>query len=454
MLKKLKDFVLALFGSGQEGQLARGSALLLVAKVFGALSGYIMAFLLTKRGGAEAVGIYELSFTCIMLLSVVSRFGLDGAIVRYIGVFGAKNQEGSVKWLYRKSMLFAMTFAVILGLGVYFLAPVLSSVFGDEPGDESLIQPFRWAAVAIVFFTLLNMNGETLRGYKKMLAYSFFQQGSVIFLAVAVLFFLPGNELAGLRGVQAFLAASVVLFLFSQFNVVRKFKEVAPYKAPDEPFKNVVRVAWPIFLSSSIFMVISWTDTLMIGYFLNKADVGIYRIAFKISTVITFTQFAVNGIAAPMIAEHYHNNDLKGLRTLIHKIGLFNFLLSVPIFVIILVAPTFLLGLFGQEYVDGKSILLTLSFGQVVFALSGPVMYILTMTKHEKMALYIMYVTAGINLIGNLILIPLLGLQGAAIATALTTFLWNILAVIAVYRFLDIVSIPFIHRIFERPLEK
>ena len=444
----------ALFGSGQEGQLARGSALLLVAKVFGAISGYVMAFLLTKRGGAEAVGIYELSFTCIMLLSVVSRFGLDGAIVRYIGVFGAQNQQGSVKWLYNKAMLFAFTFAVVLGLGVFLLAPVLSSIFGDAPGDESLIWPFRWAALAMVFFTLLNMNGETLRGYKKMLSYSFFQQGSVVFLAVVFLFFLADDQLAGLKGIQAFLGASLVLFFISQFNVWRKFKEVAPFKVPDESFNTVLKVAWPIFLSSSIFMIISWTDTLMIGYFLSKADVGVYRIAFKISTVITFTQFAVNGIAAPMIAEYYHKNDLVGLRALIHKIGVFNFLLSVPIFLIILLAPTFLLGLFGEEYVNGKMILLTLSFGQVAFALSGPVMYILTMTKHEKMALYIMYVTAGINLIGNLVLIPLLGLQGAAIATAITTFLWNILAVIAVYRFLDIVSIPFVHRFFEKSLEK
>jgi len=197
-------------------------------------------------------------------------------------------------------------------------------------------------------------------------------------------------------------------------------------------------------------MVISWTDTLMIGYFLDKADVGVYRIAFRISTVITFTQFAINGIAAPMIADHYHKGDMQGLRKLIHKIGLFNFLFSVPIFLIIVLAPSFLLGLFGAEYTSGTGILLMLSVGQVVFALSGPVMYILTMTKHEKLALYIMYLTAIINLVGNAVLIPIYGLQGAAIATAFTTLLWNVLAVIAVNRYLGIVSVPFIHVFFEK----
>lgn len=451
MLKKLRDFLLRLSGKSQGAELARGSVLLLVAKVFGALSGYVIAFLLTKRGGADAVGIYELSFTCIMLLSVVARFGLDGAIVRYIGVFSAKDNLGSIKWLYNRSFIFSVLLALFLGGVVYFLSGWLSEIFGDSPGDTSLIEPFKWAAFAIPFFTLINMNGETLRGFKRMVAYSFLQQGSVIFLAVIILFFVWNPQTVGLSGVQAFFFASVILFVFSQFNVFSRFQKLPPTSATDTSFKTVLGVAWPMFLSSSIFMVMSWTDTLMVGYFLDKADVGVYRVAFKISTLITFTQFAVNGIAAPMIAESYHSNDLVSLKKLIHRIGFLNFVLSVPIFVIIIFAPSFLLGLFGEEYLLGKNILLVLAIGQVVFALSGPVMYILTMTKHEKSALYIMYVTAAINLIGNAVLIPIYGLTGAAIATAFTTLLWNLLAILAVFKYMGILSVPFIYRIFEKP---
>ncbi len=426
--------------------MARGSALLLVAKVFGAVSGYVMAFVLTQRGDATAVGIYELAFTCIILLSVVARFGLDGAIVRYIGVFMAKNQVGAVRWLYKKSMYFSALFSVLLSVAVYVLAPWLSGFFGDD----AMTIPFKYAALAIPFFTLMNMNAETLRGFKSMLAYSFLQQGTVIFLA-AIIFMAWYNPAAvGQSGVLAFFIASVLLFGISQFNVGQRFAKIGALVVPKTSFNEVVKVAWPIFLSSSIFMVISWTDTLMVGYFLDKADVGVYRIAFRISTVITFTQFAINGIAAPMIADHYHKGDMPGLRKLISKIGLFNFLFSVPIFLIIVIAPNFLLGLFGAEYISGKNVLLMLSFGQVAFALSGPVMYILTMTKHEKTALYIMYATAGLNLVGNALLIPVYGLLGAAMATAATTLLWNVLAVIAVKRYLGIVSLPFVHAFFKQ----
>ena len=110
-----------------------------------------------------------------------------------------------------------------------------------------------------------------------------------------------------------------------------------------------------------------------------------------------------------------------------------------------------MLGLFGDEFVAATGILLILSAGQVVFALSGPVLYILTMTAHEKTALHIMYVTASINIVGNAILIPLIGLHGAAIATASTTILWNIIAVWRVYHYLGVVSLPFIHKFIEKP---
>jgi O-antigen/teichoic acid export membrane protein len=125
----------------------------------------------------------------------------------------------------------------------------------------------------------------------------------------------------------------------------------------------------------------------------------------------------------------------------------------VPIFIIIIFFPGFLLGLFGEEFMQATRLLRILSFGQVVFALSGPVMYILTMTKHEKTAVYIMLVTAGINLVGNAVLIPLIGLKGAALATASTTVLWNIIAVLSVFRYLGVVSMPFIHRFIEKPLK-
>lgn len=427
--------------NGEDAELALGSALLLAAKVFGAISGYLMAWLLAQRGGADVVGIYELAFTFIILLSVVSRYGLDTAIVRFIGKFEAEQRPGAIRWLYTRSMRFSAVLSTLIAIGIFVLAPVISHIFSDE---NNLVTPLRWAAASIPLFTLINMNAETLRGFKRMVPYSLLQQGSVIFVAVLFFIFWWNSESVGVSGVRSFFLASIVLFGYSQYQIKRKFNQLPQLQVPDVTFLEVRKVAWPMFLSSSIFMLISWTDTLMIGYFLEDADVGVYRIAFRISTVITFAQFAINGIAAPMIAKLYHAHDFLGLRSLIFKVGVFNFIFSVPIVLVIFIAPTYLLGLFGAEFEIGKQLLLILSAGQAVFALSGPVLYILTMTRHEQTALRIMYVTACINLVGNAILIPTLGLTGSALATMATTVIWNAIAVYMVYRYLNIVSVSFV----------
>lgn len=428
----------------QGAEIAIGSAMLFTAKIFGAVSGYVLAFMLAKRGGADAVGVYELGFTFIILLSVVSRYGLDGAIVRYIGQFGAQQKGGAVRWLYKRGMRFSLLLSLVLAGTLYASAPLLH-VFGGE----SVIKALRWSALAIPFFTLMNMNAETLRGYKHMFAYSYLQQGSVIFFA-ALIFLVLGGDNPGVAGIKAFFIASVVLFVVSIWQTHIKFKKVEKEVAPPITFKEILKVARPIFLSSSIFFLISWTDTLMVGYFMTEGDVGIYRVAFKISTLITFTMFAINGIAAPLIATRYHEGDRVGLKSLIHNIGLFNFTMSVPIFLAIVTMPTFLLQLFGAEFGQAREVLLMLCVGQVLFALAGPVMYILTMTQHERAALHIMYVTAAINLVGNAILIPIFGLWGAALATTVTTILWNVLAVIYVNKYIGVVAVPFIHKYLER----
>jgi O-antigen/teichoic acid export membrane protein len=443
----IRQKIAIVFSRTQSGELARGSMLLLVAKVFGALSGYAMAWLLAQRGSADAVGIYELAFTFIILLSVVARYGLDGALVRYIGQFNATSQPGAVRWLYKRSMFFSGSFSVLLAAALYVSAPLLARIFVGE----AMVIPLRWAALALPFFTLMSMNSETMRGFRKMPAYSILQQGTVIFIAALVfLAYSSDTSSAGTSGIRAFFMASLVLFLISAIQTIRLFRKLPEDTVPNLPFRQVLHVASPIFLSSSIFMLMSWTDTLMLGYFMQEGDVGVYRVAFKISTLITFAQFAINGIAAPMIADLYHRGAHKELKQLIHKTGWFNFVLSVPIFLIILFAPSFLLGLFGQEFVQGRGILLILSMGQVVFALSGPVMYILTMTKHERTALHIMYVTAGLNIIGNALLIPVYGLWGAALATSVTTLLWNVLAVIYVFRFIGVIAVPFLYRFIEK----
>ncbi|HAB36064.1 MAG TPA: hypothetical protein DCE58_05625, partial [Cryomorphaceae bacterium] len=154
-------------------------------------------------------------------------------------------------------------------------------------------------------------------------------------------------------------------------------------------------------------------------------------------TLITFAQFAVNAQIAPQISAAWKSNDRIGLQASVHRVALLNAALGLPAFLILTGWGDFFLGFFGKNSADilaQTNLLRILCIGQLVNALCGPVMYLLNMTGHESAARNTMTLAVVVNIAANAVLIPALGLEGAAWATSITMSLWNIWALVAVYR--------------------
>jgi O-antigen/teichoic acid export membrane protein len=109
-----------------------------------------------------------------------------------------------------------------------------------------------------------------------------------------------------------------------------------------------------------------------------------------------------------------------------------------------MVLAPWLLSFFSPDFGIYSGTLRVLALGQLVNALCGPVMYLLNMTGHEQSARRTMTVASIANVIGNVALIPWLGVEGAAWATSGTMILWNVWALVAVYRKTGIRTLIFV----------
>jgi len=125
-------------------------------------------------------------------------------------------------------------------------------------------------------------------------------------------------------------------------------------------------------------------------------------------------------------------------------VALLNSALGLPAFVGIMVLAPWLLSFFSPDFGIYSGTLRVLALGQLVNALCGPVMYLLNMTGHEQSARRTMTVASIANVIGNFALIPWLGVEGAAWATSGTMILWNVWALVAVYRKTGIRTLIFV----------
>lgn len=422
-------------------KLLSGSGLVLFFKVLGSLAGYLIAFVIIKIYGEETFGLFELALTFLTIFSVLGRMGLDGALVRFIPEHQENKNFNALRASYRFALSAAIPLSIVLGAAIYFSADFLEEWF-NEPSLSSYLEI---VAFIIPFSTWMGLNAEASRGMKEMVGYSIYQRGTVLLFAILAIYlgniYYPSTPELTILGYGIGVAAIAIAAGIINPVKVRSLGEITSDSTSFKP-SSMLTVAFPMLLSTSMFMVMNWTDTLMIGYYLDAREVGIYRIAFKIAALITFAQFAINSIAAPMFSSFKTKNDMDGLRRMVRNIGYLNLLISGPAFLFIIFFPEFLLELFGSELSEGVLPLIILAVGTVINALCGPVMYLLNMTGKERPARNIIIVASVFNIALNYYLIPQYGLIGAALATSFSTVIWNALAVIKIKREYGFISIP------------
>tara|TARA_Y100000389_G_scaffold200250_1_gene240264 strand:- start:381 stop:1589 length:1209 start_codon:yes stop_codon:yes gene_type:complete len=384
----------------------------LILKILGAVGGYSFVWVVIKVFGSGAYGLFEVAFTFLSILGAISKWGTDGLILREV-----PNMNEVKGWRFvRKVQSFVGMSSFVFAIILFLSANLLETFFKDD-GLAFYLKVTAWS---IPFFSLFQIHSEYLRARKNWLLYGVFQTSFFLGLISIFIYFFP--KALGFFGPVGFLLSASLLV----FASIRFYGPL--FHKGWRSLKKYSTSATSMFLTGALFMIMSWSDTLAVSYFMSSEDVANYRVAFKIATLITFTQFAINARIAPQISSLWSQKKPKELQSVIYKASFMNAVLGIPIFIFIVVFGQFLLSIFGEEFESSLNVMRVLCLGQVVNALCGPVMYLLNMTGNENKARNIMIYAGILNIAANIILIPLFGLQGAAWSTSLTMILWNVAA--------------------------
>ncbi len=191
-------------------------------------------------------------------------------------------------------------------------------------------------------------------------------------------------------------------------------------------------------------LVHQYTDLVMLGLFMESGDVGVYRVAAQAATVVAFGLNAMNMVVAPRFARLYAGGHAAQLQWTVTFSARIILLLTLPVAAgLALFADPVIRLVFGTGYTAGSTALAILAAGQLANALFGSVAFLLNMTGHERDTARGLAAAVALNIVLNLLLIPVFGLEGAAVATSVTLVLWNLLLWRAVRRRLGIDSTAF-----------
>jgi len=414
-------------------EVIKGSATFFVLRILGMAVAYAFTLLVTRKLGASAWGIFALCLTILQITSVIARLGLDTALLRFIAQYNAQGKGGTAKYIYLKSLTLIIPFSLLLSAGLYLSAPLLAEkVFGKE----HLTPYIRLIAFAVLPFTLLYINSESLRAFKRIKEYATLQNLLPFFIALTALgFFLIALNVTNTDLVLfSYIAGLSIAFFLSSTYILKEFRKTnGEIEKPS--LNHILSVSLPMLMSSSLFMIMSWTDTIMLGMWRTEEEVGIYNVAVRLSAITSFTLAAINSIAAPKFAEFWGKKDMEGLKRTAQQSTKLIFWTSAPVLILYLAFPSFFMGLFGEEFKKGALALVFLTIGQFVNAATGSVGLILMMTNRYKTHRNLVFIVVLSNIILNFVFIPIYGFAGAALARMISESWGNLAGVFFVRKY-------------------
>ena len=149
---------------------------------------------------------------------------------------------------------------------------------------------------------------------------------------------------------------------------------------------------------------------------------------------MTFGLVAINLVFAPMISQLYASGQHIELQRIVSKAALSNFIFSSVVFCILAISGKYILMLFGADFKMAYPTLLILLVGQVSISLAGSSGYLMSMTGHQKEASLIIGSCVVLKIGVSWILIPIFGINGAAITTSIVTSIWIIIMVVFLFK--------------------
>src|SRR5262249_51051879 len=312
------------------------------------------------------------------------------------------------RWL---TLAIATAIAVLAALGVRVLEPWI--------GQYEIV-PLYLACAVLPMFALTHMQDGIARsyGWVNVALVPPYIVRSILLIAV-----MGAARVLGFAtdAVTAMIAAVIATWATAIVQLVMLERRLGAEVVPGP--KTYEAVTWlltaiPIFMVEGFYFLLTYTDVLVLQQFRSPEEVAIYYAAAKTLALVTFVHYSVAAATTHKFTEYHVRGDRARLAAFLSEAIRWPFWPSLAATVVILTLGRPFLWLFGPRFVEGYSLMFILAIGPLARAAIGPVERLLNMVGEQRACALVYGGAFAFNFVGCLVLIPLFGIHGAAIATA------------------------------------
>jgi len=381
----------------------------------------------------EEVGLMRLLIDVATMFSFFALLGAQSVMVKFFSYFQQRNLEKT--FISICFVVPLLGFVAVSGVVCFFSKPIINAFEGNSQLFATSFYHALPLALAMVVLALF----ETLSTiYRRIFASRFIRDILIRILTIALIF-LYFYHLISITALAAGLAlvygiAAIANGIYYHHTGAFSLSYPSGKILSRKLTWNMSKFGGNTILAGLGSMLIGKIDVIMISSKINLTNTGIYAIAFFIATMIEIPARSINSLVVPQVSAELNSGNMHKVAELYKKVTLNQLLISGTLLLLIWINIDNFFAIMpnGDIYDAGKYVVLFIGLGKFVDLATGINSTIIGYSKYYFLTPFCTILLGGLAIVSNLILIPRLGITGAAIASLASLFIYNSIMVVLV----------------------
>jgi O-antigen/teichoic acid export membrane protein len=386
-----------------------------LVRVASAMLALASQVLLARWMGTFQFGIYIYVWTWVLMVGALSDVGLSSAARRFIPEYTELKIPELLRGFLTGSRWLAFSVATTIGAACAGLVTLLSPFI-----DQFALVPLYLACLTIPIYGVAQVQTGIGHSYNwpNLALVPFYIWRQVIITAAMGAAYLLGAPTGAITAIAIAAGTTWVVTLGQLIVLDRRLKAAVPPGPRKYEPKIWLATSLPILMVQFFYLLLTYVDILTLERFRSPEDVAVYYAAARILALVAFIYFAISGATTHKFTQYHVAGDKERLASFFAETVKWTFWPSLAACALILALGRPLLSLFGESFERGYAVMFILAIGMLARAAVGPAERLLNMLGERKQCAMIYAAAFTINLVLCVLLIPRLGIEGAAAATS------------------------------------
>jgi len=433
--------------------IVKSSLFVFFGVLFSKLFTYVYRVIIARYFGPETYGLFSLSMVVLFFLLSFFALGLQEGLLRFVPLYSGKKETQKIRYIFKFAVTIIIFSSILAGVLLYSFSGAISTFIFHEP-DLAIF--LKILSFIIPFFMIAYAFLAVVNGFEKIKVHSFISDFLLNLLKVVSIIILIFIGIKTNAVMLSYLIAVVIIFLIVYFYCKSKIPEIfgkvnLKTKTKKQIRKELLKYSWPLIFSGILSGILGYIDSFVLGIYKGAAEVGFYNAAVPLAVLMVFVPGLFIRLFFPLITKEFSRKNFKVIKELSKQVVKWILIVNLPIFLLMILFPGAFINLFfGSEYLVAENALRFLVIGFMFFSMSMILNNLISMAGKTRIILINILFISVLNLILNLILIPMplifgldnsSGILGAALATTISYIVLSLIYFIQVKHYTSIIPL-------------